>query len=267
MPNQSVSPDRVFERAPTVSADADGGTSSNVVVPAENRSQKAFFRFLKRAESNSAVTESISRLRDAIVVTAIGNKATNSGTIIALTGARGGEGTSAISLLLALSLGSCSHRRIAWLDGNFDGERFAGLSNVLELSKNPIKFKKGASVLTGYSSRSQANVVFLKNSGAEKCLDFFSDKRLALLLSEVRQQFDFTVIDIPPLTRETAGLFLVPLVDHLYLVGVPRRTSYREIQKCVSTAKQAGGAISGMILNKQQTPVWSRMFWKDFFLP
>ena len=266
MPTQSVSPDRVYQRVPTVSADADGGTSSNVVVPAENRSQKAFFHFLNRAESNSAVTESISHLRDAIVVTAIGNKATN-GTIIALTGARGSEGASAISLLLARSLGNCSNRRIAWIDGNFDGERFARLSKILELSQNPIKFKKGASVLTGHSSRSQSNVSFLKHSGAEKCLDFFSDRRLALLLSEVRQQFDFTVIDMPPLTRGTSGLFLIPLVDHLYLVGVLRRTTYSEIEKCVSTAKQAGGAISGMILNKQRTPVWSRMFWKDFFLP
>ena len=255
----------MIKPATTVVHTVDRANRKIFRLPEAHRSQAAFFRQLKRAGSHRAQTRQIACLRDAIVVTAIGKKEIDGGTIVALSGPKGQEGTSLISLLLTHALGNCTHRRIAWIDGGFSSERFAALADVLELSPASITFRKGGSELAGYSDESRPNVVFFKNSTDEKSLDFFSDHRLGRFLSEVRHHFDFTVIDMPPLMRETSNLFLMPLVDRFYLVGVPRQTAMSEIHKCISTAQQAGGEISGVILNKQRAPIWSRFLWRDFF--
>ncbi len=246
------------ERAPACPVPA-------ITLPRENPTQRAFFHRLKHAGTNALLVKRITRLRDAIVATAIGNRETKSGTVIALTGPRGGEGASLTSLLLARSLGGCTHRRIAWIDGSFDQQRFAVMSRIFGLEPCVVRFAKGRSELIGYANGAVPNICFLRNSSGERSLEFFSDHRLGLFLSEVRRHFDFTVIDMPPLLNGTSNLFLLPLVDRLYLVAVPRSTSMEEVRLCQSTAEEAGGEISGVILNKQTAPAWSRFLWKNFF--
>ena len=236
-----------------------------LTLPKENPSQRAFFHLLKHAPSNASLVKQITRLRDAVVTTAIGSRETKSGTVLALAGPRGGEGASLTSLLLTRALGDCVHRRIAWIDGSFDQQRFEVMTRILALAPDTIQFAKGESELIGYANRAVPNICFLKNSSNEKSLDFFSDHRLGLFLSEVRRHFDFTVIDMPPLMNSTSSLFLLPLVDRLYLVTVPRSTSVDDVRRCKATTEEAGGAISGVILNKQTAPAWSRVFWKNFF--
>lgn len=234
-------------------------------LPHEYRAQKSFFRLLKRAGSDQALIEQVSRLRDAIVLSGVRTRDTNGGVIIALAGPKGKEGVSLISLLLALSLGGCTQRRVALIDGRFNLQRFAVLSNVLELSQNNVRLQKGTTELTGYYNEAHPNVYFLKNGQTEDSLDFFSDKRLGILLSDLRQQFDFTLIDMPPYLRETSNLFLTPLVDRLYLVTVPGKTTRTDLKKCASNAEEAGGKVSGIVINQQRTPLWSHLLWKDFF--
>ncbi len=233
--------------------------------PKESRSQRAFSRLLKNADSNATHLKQITRLRDAIVATAIGSGETMGGTVIALAGPRGGEGTSLTSLLLARALGDCVHRRIAWIDGSFDQQRFTAVARVLALKRGTVQLTKGQSQLIGYANREVPNAHFLRNESGENSLNFFSDQGLGRFISEVRRHFDFTVIDMPPIMNSTSSLFLLPLVDRLYLVTTPRSTTVDEVRRCKSTAEQAGGAISGVILNKQLAPVWSRVLWKSFF--
>lgn len=236
-----------------------------LVLPEENPSLRAFFRLVKNADSNPSLVGQITRLRDSILATAIGNRETKSGTVIALTGSRGKEGASLLSLLLVRSLGNCRHRRIAWIDGSFDHQRFRVMTRIFGLSPSPVRFAKGASEVVGYANGSAPNTFFLKAPHNETNLEFFSDQRLGLFLSDVRRRFDFVVIDMPPLMKGTANLFLLPLVDRLYLVGVPRKTTLDEVRQCRSTAEKAGGRISGVILNKQTIPIWGRVLWKEFF--
>lgn len=236
-----------------------------LVLPEENPSLRAFFRLLKSAGSNPSLVGQIARLRDSVLAAAIGNRETKSGTVIALTGPRGKEGTSQLSLLLVRSLGNCRHRRVAWIDGSFDHQRFRVMTRIFGLSPNAIRFTKGTSEVVGYANESAPNTCFLRSPSTETSLEFFSDQRVGLFLSDVRRQFDFVVIDMPPLMNGTANLFLLPLLDRLYLVTVPRKTTVDEVRHCQSTAEKAGGQISGVILNKQTVPIWGRMFWKSFF--
>lgn len=234
-------------------------------VPRKYRNQKAFFRFLRRSVTNLAIIETINRLRDSILRSTLDRQNQTSGLIFALSGVKGGEGTSFLSFMLALSMGACTTRRVAFFDGGFNAQRFEALSAVFGLSENLFLATKGATKIMGYYKIAQPNVYFLRTVGNEQSLEFFSDKQLNIFLGDLRQNFDFTIIDMPPFLKESSCAFLALGIDKMYLVaeaGVTRRV---DLQKCVDMASQAGIKISGVVLNKQKAPLWSHLFWEDFF--
>lgn len=259
-------------RQASASGDEDEGfslldyvTNGTLSLPRDQRHQKAFFRFLKRAGSDPDLIDQVHRLRDAVILSTVRDKSHPGGLTIALTGLKGGEGTSLISLLLGLSLGECVHRRVAILDGRFNTQRFQALSDLLGLSKNSVRLQKGSNEVVGYYNDAHPNVYFLRNAGSERSMQFFSDKRLSFFLSDLRQQFDFTIIDLPPLVKETASVFVAPQVDRLYLVVEAGKARLAEVGVCLQTLRQAGGQLSGVILNKQKAPLWSKFLWREFF--
>jgi len=243
--------------------------SGRARLPRQYRDQRAFFRFLRKACSDKVIVDQVQRFRDAVILSAISaekhEKRPTGGLTIAVAGPSGGEGASFVATMLALSLGSCKNRRIAVLDGNFDSQRFRAMTDVLDLSKNSVSLNKGSSQILGFYNESQPNLYFLKSASNESDLDFFSDKQLRFFLSDLRQQFDFTIIDMPALLNGSSGIFLAPAVDRLYLVSSAGRTKKSEVDRCVDIARQAGAEISGVIVNQQKTPLWSKAFFKDFF--
>jgi Mrp family chromosome partitioning ATPase len=240
-------------------------TKGLIRLPRKYRDQRTFFRFLRRAGSDPALLETIHRLRDVVILAALRAKEQSSGLTVALTGARGGEGTSFIALMLALSIGACTHRRVAILDGRFNLQRFRVLSDVLGLCRNSVTLQKGDSELLGYYNEVQPNVYFLKNNGAEHGLEFFSDKHLDFFLADLRQHFDFTIIDMPPLLKESSNIFLAPLVDRLYLVTAADKTRLADVERCLALTREAGAEVAGIVLNQQRLPLWGRLFWREFF--
>ncbi len=238
-------------------------------LPKECKTQKSFFRFLRKACADSMVMEQVERFRDAVLLSTVGAQKNPSkapeGLTIALSGPKGGEGSSFLSLALAMSLGSCSHHRVAVLDGSFDEARFSALTDTLDLSKNSVSMNKGASEVLGYYNEQQPNVYFLKSASGESDVEFFSDKQLKFFLEDLRQQFDFTIIDMPPMLSGSSGIFLAPAVDRLYMVSSAGVTKTSDIARCVEIADMAGAEISGVVVNGQKAPVWSRAFWSEFF--
>ncbi len=246
-------------------------------LPSRLRRQQKFLRFLKRAAKDDRFMESVQRLRDAVLRAIIkrdedalekdGTEADEqaNGLIVALTGVRGGEGTSILSLMLALSLGGCVHRKIAHLDGHFSGERFDAVSRVFGLTRNEFSVFKGATEVWGCHSESQPNIYFLTSIGVDGSLDFFSDKQLRKFLAELRRKFDLTIIDMPPLLNNSSNVFLVPEVDHLYLTVTAGKTPLVDVNRCKELTEQQGKELSGVIVNQQTIPFVCRLFWRDYF--
>jgi Mrp family chromosome partitioning ATPase len=239
--------------------------SVSIGLPRKQRHQRAFFRFLRKAGSDRKFLGAVHGLRDSVILSTLREKSAMGGVTIALSGAAGGEGTSLLSILLGLSLGECVHRRVAILDGRFNLQRFAVLSELLGLSRNSVTLQKGANEMMAYYNEACPNIYFLRSSNAEQSMHFFSDKRLGLFLAELRKNFDFTVLDLPPILNEAASVFALPYVDRFYLVAEARKTRLSRIGKCIATVREAGGQLTGVILNKQQIPLWGRLFWREFF--
>lgn len=234
-------------------------------LPREYRREKSFFRMLRRAGADPAYRASVKEFRDSIIRASLTRDDQSAGMSVALSGPRGGEGTSLLSLLLALSLGSCKSYRVAYLDGRFNPHRFEALAHLLSLSRNSFQLDKRGRGLDGYHNKKFPNVYFLRNVEEQNALEFFSDKRLKSVMSELQQNFDFLVLDTPPMLRESSGTFVTPEVDKMYLVVQAGKTRLAELDKCRDIADDLGREFSGVVVNGQKAPLWSRLFWREYF--
>jgi Mrp family chromosome partitioning ATPase len=234
-------------------------------VPGEPFSPAGLLCALKRARSNRGLLEEVRRLRDFIILSTARDK-TQAGVTVALTGPRGKEGTSFLCLLLGLSLGESAPRKVAIMDGRLNAEWFAVLADAFGLSIRSARFSNGMDHVSGYFNPACPNVHFLQSSKALDTVDFFSDEGLTEFLSEARSRFQFTIIDLPPLLREPSGSLVLPFVDRLYLVVEAGKTSRADLSRCDRAAREAGGQVRGVIINKQRTPFWARFFCRERFL-
>jgi Mrp family chromosome partitioning ATPase len=237
-----------------------------ILLPKEHRHQRQFFRLLKRVRTDPKYLEAVHRLRDSIVRSALVKGVRRGGLILSVSGVNGNEGTSFLSLLLALALGSGTHYRVAFLDGRFSEIRFEVLAHVLSLSRNSCEIHKGDTALNGFYNKSHPNVYVLRKSGQEHSLEFFSDHRLQECLTQLRQQFDFTIVDMPPVLGDSTNSYMLPAVDQRYLVVQAGRTRLADVDRCIEIASQLETELTGVIVNGQKTPLWSKLFWKDYFV-
>src|SRR5690606_15912106 len=141
-----------------------------IQLPREHRQQRHFFRLLKRARTDPRFLEAVQRLRDTIVRSSLQKGTRKGGLVLSFSGVAGSEGTSFLSLLLALSLGSGTRYRVAFLDGRFSDLRFEALTHVLSLSLNACELHKGETTLNGFYNRSHPNIYVLHKSGEEQSL-------------------------------------------------------------------------------------------------
>lgn len=230
-----------------------------------HRHQKAFFRLLRKGVTSREHLDMLLRFRDSVIRSALKRKDGETGLTIAVAGVHGGEGASFLSLLLALSLGAMKHYRVAFLDGRLHESRFEALTDVLSLSKNSWSTQKGEGEVLGYVNEFQPNVYFLNNASADQSLNFFSDKELDAFLGNLRNNFDFSIIDMPPFLQESSNVFVAPAVDRLFLVVSAGKTRMASVDKCIEVAEEAGVEIAGVIVNHQKAPFWSRKFWREYF--
>lgn len=239
--------------------------SGKINVSKKFHEHKGFFRFISKVSTDRQFIEALNHLRDTIIRFAIKKQKEHEGIIVALSGVRGDDGSSLLSFLLTLALGECTQRRVAFLDGRFNSQHFEAIADYLRLTEDTVDLKKsGAKILT-YHKVTQPNVYFLRNSSNESGIRFFSDRNVRGFLEDLKEAFDFTVINMPPLVRGSTSVFIAPAVNQLYLIARAGKTKKVEIQRCMEIAEQAGVQITGVVLNQQKVPLILRWLFRDYF--
>ena len=69
------------------------------------------------------------------------------------------------------------------------------------------------------------------------------------LLAESADEFDFVVVDTPPLLGFSEPLHLATLVDGVLLVAMAGSTNRRALQTCAGQLRRVGASILGIVIN------------------
>ena len=171
-----------------------------------------------------------------------------------------GKTTTAINLAISLAQGGSRAFLIEgdmrrpkvnkYLDTQIDhrkGKEITGLSELLKSKKilSAADIKKSIVALKDSS-------VHLMRSGnvPSNPAELLGSENFKILLNFAKRNYDYVLIDTPPLLPVTDAAVISSQVDGVVLVIHAGKTRKAEFQGCISAIEAVGGRILGIVLNK-----------------
>lgn len=170
--------------------------------------------------------------------------------VIMITSCYENEGKTTISLNIARSMAELG-KRVLIIDADMRKSVIAGRhTNV----KNPAGLSE---MLTGMKSvgeciyETQMPNLHMMFSGQypPNPVELLNGKYFAEFLQAARKQYDYIIVDTPPLGAVIDAAVVAPLCDGTILVMSDRAIRYRVAQDVVAQLKKSGSSILGVVSN------------------
>ncbi len=170
--------------------------------------------------------------------------------VIGVTSASRAEGKSTTSINLAYSLAEAG-KSVLLMDGDLrlpsiakhlDMKSGAGLSEML------INFTPDNIPLTPVEKYKKFSIMFA-GSLPPNPSELLSSKRMARLLEYLRTQYEYIIIDLPPVNIVSDALAVSKMISGLILVVREDTTGRKDINACVRQINLSGTKILGCVLN------------------
>jgi len=215
------------------------------IFPDRHRNRQAALVTLHAPEGPHA--DAFRRLRSSVLLALRSANA----QILAVTSANAAEGKSTVSANLAVALAQAGCRtclvsadvRRPTIEQFFEVEERRGLMEALEgtipLDEAVIQVGSLAVVTSGTP---QANPTDLLQSAA-----------MRRVFADLRQRFEYVVVDTPPVLAVADVLGMVPTTDAVVLVVSASETSEAEVEAAEAQLRQVGANIIGAIMNRSVT--------------
>ena len=216
------------------------GQPAGVTPPADRDATAA-------APAANAVDEDYQQLRASLVS---GGSPSDLHTIL-VTAARHGEGATTVAVGLAAALAKERETRVLLIEGNV---RMPSLSRLLPNSANGglSEFLSGKATAEEIIARVEAlNLSIIVAGNATR--GPLQLEQTATLLARLRPQFDFIVIDAPPVNRYADTSIMAPKVDGVILVVEADRTPVTEAEMAKRQLDKIDARILGVVLNRRRS--------------
>ena len=192
-----------------------------------------------------------SQLSTAVETARIVLSFSNSGKakVLLLISALPGEGKSAVSRLLAVS-SALSRQRTALVDcdlhhGSISRQFGAERLGLAQLLKGETDLES----VTVYDQNTGLSII-PAGSAVENPADLLGSQAMRELLTQLREQYDYVVMDASPLLPVADALTLAAIADKIVMIVEWRRTPRTSVVEALKTLSFAGHSISGIVLNK-----------------
>jgi capsular exopolysaccharide synthesis family protein len=174
--------------------------------------------------------------------------------VVAVSSPGAGDGKTITAINLAGAFAQAENRRVLLLDADFRASSLAkrlgweqrgGLAEALS-SGQPLNEIVVNSLPFGLA-------VALAGAAKRSPYEMLSSPRFRELVAEARRQYDFVVVDTPPLVSVSDSRLIVELVDGIVLVVAAHRTSRAPLEEALRNIDPA--KIVGFVLNNADTPI------------
>jgi len=171
---------------------------------------------------------------------------------IGVAATRHGEGATRVAVGLARALASEHETRVLLVEANL---RTPAFTQKLSLPKTPglsefIAGEASAASLIAPVREWNLSVITAGNrTGVIDC------EAIAAAIAEVLGQFDFVIIDLPPVNRYPDATILTPKVDGVMLVVEADNTPLVDAESAKRSLDRVGARIFGVVLNRQRSYV------------
>ncbi len=170
------------------------------------------------------------------------------GKVLAISSPNAAEGKSTTAVNVAITL-SQLNKKVILIDADF---RRATVNKKLR-----IENEKGCSdVLSGEEKYEDVMInynshmdVLTSGSIAENPSEMFSSAAFDRLLSELREVYDYIIVDTPPVNLVSDTLAIAQKCDGLVLIARVAVTTYAEFRSALNTMKKLNIKVLGTIIN------------------
>jgi polysaccharide biosynthesis transport protein len=199
-------------------------------------------------EMDVIVGECFRAIRTAVLLAA---KQNNRSQVIAVSSPLPGEGKTTTALNLALVLAQ-QGSRVLLIDADL---RRPSLQRELGLSvgrreglSSALRSANDDAVIT--RSPVHKNLYFLPaGPQPEYPADLLGSTQMSIFLEKWRNEYDFVIVDTPPILLVTDTVVLAPSVDGIVIVARHGITGREALQKTSTMVTGAGGTVLGVLLN------------------
>jgi capsular exopolysaccharide synthesis family protein len=180
---------------------------------------------------------------------------------VIFAGIDSGNGCSEICAHTAITLASQKIGTVCLVDGNLHSPSLPGLfgiSNHHGLTDALIK--KGS--IRDFAKVVGPDNLWLLSCGslAEESRSLLSSETMKTRLAELRKEFDYVLVDSPPLNTCADGVAVGQLVDGLVLVLEANATRRGAAVKVIENLRAAQVKILGAVLNKRTYPIPASLY-------
>lgn len=212
----------------------------------------------------SRIAESLRGMRTSILLSSPGSPP----KVIMITSTRPAEGKSSIATLMAITF-ALNGSRVLLIDGDLRRP-------AVHLRFRMVKGQGLSSVLSGKASPSEAIVPWadLPNlhvlpSGPVPPLpsELLGSKQMEDLLAELRQAYDFVLIDTPPVLAVTDASILGRLSDATILIIRYGAAQRHVVLRCVDLLDRSGTHLLGVAVNAVdlKSPEYSEYYGRKYY--
>ncbi len=169
-----------------------------------------------------------------------------------------GEGVTSVASNFAASLASDVRRRIVIMDGNLQ----------TPAEKLPMLTEKQQEPDPGEDGGTLAPRPIWQMTNAHHNIDLMYSRipfanpgrvygagRFGELLRQLKEHYDFVVVDCPPLLGVSGAAMLASQCDGAILVVQAGRVRREVVQRCIQNLEATGANLLGVVLNKRQYPI------------
>ena len=164
------------------------------------------------------------------------------------------EGKSNISLEIAASLAQIG-KKVLLIDGDIRRSTFASKYHVDQMVPGLSQYLSGQCQLEEMICQTETDGMDIIFSGpyAPNPAELLEEPALDKLLLWCRENYDYVIVDTPPINSVIDGAVIAPKCDGVILVTASGAVSYKLVQKAKSQLDKTGCRILGVVLNKVDT--------------
>jgi capsular exopolysaccharide synthesis family protein len=172
---------------------------------------------------------------------------------ILVTATRHREGTTRVAVGLASALASEGDTRVLLVEANFRSPSFQRRLEMQTNGAGLAEFLSGRATAEGVISPSRERNLSLMHAGSDAApLDC---EAIAAGINRLKPQFDFIIIDAPPVNRYADVAVLAPKMDGVILVVEADQTPVVDAEAAKRSLDRVGARIFGVVLNRQRSYV------------
>ena len=183
---------------------------------------------------------------------------------ILVTSSLSGEGNTTVSTSLAKCIAEEDNRKTLLIEGNLSNPTFKDYFDF------PLSYGLTDVILKGVPLHKTTQITSIRNlhimgAGSDEAGHPF-DKiaNFKDLLKEVKKEYDFIILDAPPVLESPETAIISQQFDGTLLIVQANRTIRADVERVKKEITESGGKILGIILNRKKQYTTKTIYRKYF---